>query len=87
MVARNQSPRRKAAGKPKPQRRPTDTIALFTEKMRAMHERDLALQEVPTLRDAGQIRKAKARLALAERLHARIEAIDRQFTSQRSSDD
>jgi hypothetical protein len=45
------------------------------------HER--ALEAVVRLRDDGQIRQAKAELARAERLHARIEAIDRAFDAGR----
>lgn len=61
-------------------------MSLFAEKMRVQHERDRALEAVVQFRDAGDIRKANAELARAEHLHARIEAIDRQFATHRSDD-
>jgi hypothetical protein len=50
--------------------------------MRALYERDQALEEVVRLRDAGKIREAKARLKVAEALHARIDALDQAFAAQ-----
>lgn len=54
--------------------------------MRAQYVRDRALEAVVQYRDAGQLRQAKAELARAERLHTRIEAIERQFATHRSDD-
>jgi len=84
MVARNKPPRQRTSGDLATASRAIDAIALFSEKMRALHERDLALKEVVTLRDTGQIRKARAQLARAERLHAHIDAIDRQLAAGRN---
>jgi hypothetical protein len=47
--------------------------------MRALHERDIALEDVVRLRDAGKIRAAKARLKVAKTIHARIDALDQAF--------
>lgn len=86
MVARTRSTRRRAAPTQDPVAAPLDTIALFAEKMRAQYVRDRALEAVVQYRDAGQLRQAKAELARAERLHTRIEAIERQFATHRSDD-
>jgi hypothetical protein len=83
MVARTKRPRRPASLPRKPASGPLDAVALFAEKMRAIHERDRALDAVVRWRDDGQIRKAHAELARAERLHARIDAIDRAFAAPR----
>jgi hypothetical protein len=83
MVARTKSPRLPAPRLRKTTAGPLDTIALFAEKMRAMHERDRALHAVVRWRDDGQIRKAQAELARAECLHTRIDAIDRAFAAPR----
>jgi hypothetical protein len=62
--------------RPRRPSRETDHIELFGQKMRAVHERDQALEEVAKLRDAGKLREARAKLKAAETLHARIEALD-----------
>jgi hypothetical protein len=44
------------------------------------------LEAVVRLRDAGQIRAAQRELARAERLHARIDAIERTVAAHRRGD-
>ena len=87
MVARNRSPQRRSAAHRAVNSDRIDAIALFYEKVRALRDRDQALQAVVRLRDAGQIRAAQRELARAERLHARIDAMDRTFAAHRSRGD
>ena len=96
MVAKNKSPRRRSARgegvAPRSEAAPprqggknrlaVDGVDLFSQKMRALHERDQALADVVRLRDAGKIRAAKARLRIAETLHARIDALDQAFAGR-----
>jgi hypothetical protein len=65
----------------RPQSARGDAIEVFGEKMRAISERDQALQEVVELREAGKIREARAKLKQAEKLHARVATLGEQLKS------
>ena len=47
--------------------------------MRAMQERDHALEEVMKLRNSGKIREARAKLEEAEGLHARVDTLEKKL--------
>jgi len=73
MAAKNKRTRQR------PQSARFDAIEALSATMRAVEERDRALKEVIRLRDAGKVRAAKAKFKEAERLQARVEALEREL--------